>query len=195
MTIRKPLFYRVVAAFGTLTVTISLTAGGFSSAFAENAVDNSLDSRFAALSQDGEGWRIAESDILRAWSQSGAAPMDLLLQRGEEALDSGDLAGAIGHLTALTDHAPDFPAGWRARAEAYAMAGLTGPAMADLARCLALEPREFQCLTRLGALLEDSGDADRALAAYQASLAIHPHQAEAQDGRARILRDREGQPV
>jgi len=34
--------------------------------------------------------------------------MDLLLQRGQEAMDNEDYEAAIEHFTALTDHAPDF---------------------------------------------------------------------------------------
>ena len=112
--------------------------------------------------------------------------MDLLLMRGEEALDQGDAAGAIGHLTALTDHAPDFAAGFQARAVAYAMNGDFGPAAADLARTLELEPRHFAALTQLGAMLEEMGDDQRAMQAYRQTLTIHPHQQEAIDGLARL---------
>ena len=152
---------------------------------AELPVDR--ESLFAQLADpDGEGWRIAESDLLREWSKSGSPTMDLLLKRGEEALDQGDTAAAIGHLTALTDHAPDFAAGFQARAVAYATAGEFGPAAADLARALELEPRHFAALTQLGAMLEEMGDDARALAAYRASLTIHPHQQEAIDAVARL---------
>ncbi|WP_228461572.1 tetratricopeptide repeat protein [Paracoccus liaowanqingii] len=155
-----------------------------------------LDDAFARLAEpSGEGWRIAESDILRGWSRSGSAAMDLLLQRGEAALDMGDLPGAIGHLTALTDHAPDFAAGFQARAAALAMAGQFGPALADLQRTLELEPRHFAALTQLGVMLEEMGDPDRALDAYRASLAIHPHQQEAIDAVARLERQRLGTDI
>jgi tetratricopeptide (TPR) repeat protein len=155
-----------------------------------------LDAAFAQLSlPEGEGWRIAESDILREWSKSGSASMDLLLKRGEEALDQGETEAAIGHLTALTDHAPEFAAGYQARATAYAMAGQFGPAIADLARTLELEPRHFAALTHLGAMLEEMGDNDRALAAYRASLAIHPHQPEAQDAVARLEKQTAGTDI
>lgn len=139
-----------------------------------------------------EGWRIAESDILREWSKSGSAAMDLLLKRGEDALDLGDLDAAMGHLTALTDHAPDFAAGWYARAVAQAAAGRLGPAAADLRQVLMLEPRHFAALTQLGAMLEEMGDRDRALTAYRESLAIHRHQQEAIDGVARLERQTSG---
>ncbi|MDO5630514.1 MAG: hypothetical protein Q4G22_01610 [Paracoccus sp. (in: a-proteobacteria)] len=148
-----------------------------------------MEALFAQLSQpEGESWRIAESDILREWSRSGSAAMDLLLKRGEQALDAGDSNAAIGHLTALTDHAPDFAAGFQARAAAFALRGDYGPAAADLARVLELEPRHFAALTQLGGMLEEIGDNTRARAAYRASLDIHPHQQEAIDGVARLDR-------
>lgn len=143
----------------------------------------------------GESWRIAESDILREWSKSGSAAMDVLLQRGEKALDEGDPATALGHLTALTDHAPDFATGFQARAAAYAALGQFGPAIGDLARALQLEPRHFPALTQLGFMLEETGDIGRALAAYRASLAIHPHQQEAIDGAARLERQQDGTDI
>lgn len=155
-----------------------------------------MDALFEQLAEpEGEGWRIAESDILREWSKSGSASMDLLLKRGEEALDEGDLDSAIGHLTALTDHAPDFASGWQGRAVAFATAGQFGPAAADLAQALRLEPRHFAALTQLGAMLEEMGDDIAALKAYRESLAIHPHQQEAIDGVERLERKDQGTEI
>lgn len=156
-----------------------------------------MDALFAELARPGrdpgdETWRRAESDILRAWSRSGSATLDLLRRRGEAALDAGDAATAIGHFTALTDHAPDYAPGFVDRAAAYAINGDFGPAAGDLAHALTLEPRNFIALTQLGAMLEDKGDEDRALAAFEASLAIHPHQAEALDAVARLQRRLQG---
>ena len=155
-----------------------------------------MDDLFRRLAEpQGESWRIAESDILREWSKSGSPAMDLLLQRGEDALDEGDPQAAIGHLTALTDHAPDFAAGFYTRAAAYATAGLFGPAFQDLARALQLEPRHFPALTQLGVMLEETGDTERALQAYRESLTIHPHQEEAIDGVARLERQQGGTDI
>ncbi|MBC9245607.1 hypothetical protein H4P12_02505 [Paracoccus sp. 11-3] len=155
-----------------------------------------MDALFQQLAKpEGEGWRIAESDILREWSKSGSASMDLLLQRGQAALDEGEIEVAIGHLTALTDHAPEFAEGFQTRAAAYATAGQFGPALADLAKALQLEPRHFAALTQLGAMLEESGDTERALAAYRASLKIHPHQQEAIDGVERLERLQSGTEI
>ncbi len=155
-----------------------------------------MEALFSRLADpDSESWRLAESDILREWSRSGSPAMDLLLKRGEDALDRGDIPAAIGHLTALTDHAPDFAAGFQMRASAYAAAGQYGPAIADLARALELEPRQFAALTQLGGMLEEIGEDERALQAYRASLKIHPHQQEAIDAVARLERAQTGTDI
>jgi len=182
MNVRCQVFHNAVTELRRWMITIFILMAAALPVMAQ-------DDPFARLAQpQGEGWRIAESDILREWSKSGSPSMDLLLKRGTEALDIGDIPAAIGHLTALTDHAPDFAAGFQARADAFYMAGEFGPAFADLARALELEPRQFQALTQMGAMLEETGQDDRALAAYRRSLTIHPHQQEAIDGVARLER-------
>lgn len=152
-----------------------------------------LDLLFAELAQpDGESWSRAETDILRIWSRSGSAAMDLLYKRGEAALDAGELDTAIGHLTALTDHAPDFAAGWYLRAVAFYMKGEFGPSLADLGQVLMLEPRHFAALTQLGAMLDELGDKPRAIEAFRESLKIHPHQQDARDALDRLEQETQG---
>jgi tetratricopeptide (TPR) repeat protein len=116
-----------------------------------------------------------ERQIWREWSKSGSASMDLLLQRGRDALDEGDTAAAIEHLTALIDHAPDFAEGWNARATAYFQAGLYGPSVADIQHVLALNPRHFGAMVGFARILEDTDRPERALVLYRAALAIHPN--------------------
>jgi tetratricopeptide (TPR) repeat protein len=125
---------------------------------------------------DNAQWQLALSDILREWSKSGSPAMDLLLKRGRDAMEAGNMAVAIQHLTALTDHAPDFAEGWNARATAYYLAGQFGPSVEDIARTLMLNPNHFGALGGLGMILEETGKTEAALRAYRASLAIHPHQ-------------------
>ena len=146
-----------------------------------------LDALFAELAQPGgETWARAESDILRLWSRSGSASIDLLAKRGEAAMDAGDNRAAIGHLTALTDHAPDYANGWYLLGVAYYLDGDYGPAIAAMAEVLKREPRQFGALTQLGSMFEELGDNSRALEAYRASLKIHPHQQDAQDAVTRL---------
>ncbi len=112
------------------------------------------------------------------WSKSGSAAMDLLLKRGRDALEVSDTPAAIEHLTALTDHAPEFAEGWHARASAFFEAELFGPAMADLERALMLNPNNYNAIFGLGAMLEVFGDQKRAYEAYNRVLAIHPYHEE-----------------
>lgn len=120
-------------------------------------------------------WKQVEREIWDEWARSGSPSMDLLLKRGREAITAGAFETAIAHLTALTDHAPDFAEGYNARALAYFRAGLYGPAIADLARTLELNPRHFGALSGLGAILEETGQLEAARDAYLAARAIHPH--------------------
>jgi tetratricopeptide (TPR) repeat protein len=118
-----------------------------------------------------------ERDIRRSWSRSGSASADLLLKRGRDALRAKKLDAAIEHLTALTDHAPEFAEGWHLRASAYFQAELYGPAIEDLAQTLVLNPDHFEAIQGLGAIFGQLGDRQRAYDAYSQVLTIHPHHA------------------
>lgn len=144
------------------------------SALAQDSGD--LDPLYERLGRAGpeEAGRIAD-DIQHELSKSGSPSMDLVLKRGRDALRAGELGAAIDHFTALTDHAPGFAEGWHARSVAYARAGLYGPALADLERALALNPRHFAAIYSLAVLLEEVGQPDLAREAYAQVKAIHPH--------------------
>ena len=116
-----------------------------------------------------------EREIWNEWSKSGSPAMDLLLQRGRDAMQAGDTAQAIEHLTALTDHAPDFAEGWNARATAFYQARQFGPSISDIAKTLTLNPNHFGALAGLGAIYEELEKPEKALEIYRAALAIHPH--------------------
>lgn len=168
----------------TLLVAGWLAAAGFALmppvVFAQDAPGESqgqqdLDALFAELADPAAAdWQRAEQDIWREWSKSGSPAMDLLLQRGRDALQAGDVAAAVEHLTALTDHAPDFAEGWNARATAYFQGGEYGPSIADIRRTLALNPRHFGALSGLGMILEELDAPQDALKIYNDALAIHP---------------------
>ncbi|MCX7889917.1 MAG: tetratricopeptide repeat protein [Rhodobacteraceae bacterium] len=141
---------------------------------------------------DNPDWQIAQADILREWSKSGSPALDLLLRRGQDAMEAGDLAAAIEHLTALTDHAPDFAEGWNARATAYFLNGDFGPSIADIRMTLALNPHHFGALAGLGQIFEGIGRPDQALKAYEAALRINPHMDGVRQAVERLRRDTEG---
>lgn len=153
-----------------------------------------LYTRLAQAEDAAEAGRI-EAEIRIEWSKSGSPAMDLLLQRGADALSAGNIPAAIEHLTALVDHAPDFAEGYHARAAAYYAAGEIGPALADLAHVLEADPRNFDALATLGMLLEESDRPEKALEVYRAVQAIHPHLADVNDAIDRLAKTLEGQEL
>ncbi|MDA7427165.1 hypothetical protein PGB28_01750 [Primorskyibacter aestuariivivens] len=136
-----------------------------------------------------------EREIARSWSKSGSAAMDLLLKRGRDALDIDNLEAAIEHLTALTDHAPEFAEGFHTRAMAYFKADLIGPALGDLERVLELNPQHFGAIRGLAVVFETLGDETRAYEAYEMVLRLHPHDEEAQKGVERLRTGVQGQEL
>jgi tetratricopeptide (TPR) repeat protein len=155
-----------------------------------------LDELFGQLADadEGQAQRI-EREIWSEWSKSGSPTMDLLLERGRAAMQAGEPEIAIEHLTALTDHAPDFAEGWNALATAYFQAGEYGPSIADIGKTLTLNPRHFGALSGLGMIMEELGDTEGALEAYKAALAIHPHLQGVKDSVERLEAEAAGQEL
>jgi tetratricopeptide (TPR) repeat protein len=140
------------------------------------AEEGRMDQLFASLQEaDPADARRIAGEIELEWSKSGSATADLLLKRGTDALDAGEVQAAIEHFTALTDHAPDFGEGWYMRSVAYAQAELFGPAIADIERVLELEPRHYNAIASLGGILAQVDRPEQAKDAFSMALAIHPH--------------------
>ena len=172
MTGKSLRYSRAVAAI-VLGVGISLPA-----------MADELDPLFDRLKTvEPSDYKPIEEKIWQEWSKSGSPAMDLLLERGRAALEDKRIDEAIGHFTALTDHAPEFAQGWHARATAYYEAQLYGPAIADLQIALRLEPRHFGAMSGLAVILEDLDRPAQALEVLREVEAIHPHR---EDLRARI---------
>jgi len=177
-----------------MTRLILLFALLFGLAAPARAEDDSLSALFEALkAADSASWKRIEDQIWELWSRSGSPAMDLLLERGRAAMRDDALDVAIEHLTALVENAPDFAEGWNARATAYYQAGLIGPALADIAHTLTLEPRHFGALTGLGLILEETGDSRGAIRAYEAALAIHPYRPDLREAIDRLEDELQGE--
>ncbi|WP_154446194.1 tetratricopeptide repeat protein [Halovulum marinum] len=131
-------------------------------------------------------WEATEKRLVELWSRSGSATADLLLKRGQDALDAEDYTTAIEHLTALTDHAPDFAEGWHARATAFYLIEEFGLALTDLQRALALNPNHFSALTGVGIVLEELGQPEAALAAMRRAQKLNPHRGNIRDSIRRL---------
>ncbi len=148
--------------------------------------------RLKTAADAGEGGRI-EAEIRILWGKSGSAAMDMLMQRADDALMVGNTAAAVEHFTAIIDHDPDFLTAYEGRAAAYVASGDVGPALADLAHVLSIDPNRFDSLGWLAVILEESGRKERALATYRAILEIHPQLGDAQAAADRLEKELEGQ--
>lgn len=127
-----------------------------------------------------------EADIRTEWSKSGSPAIDLLLRRGEDALEAGEFVAAAEHFTAAIDHDPAFAEAFYGRASAYYQAGLIGPALDDLRETLVLNPHHFGAMAGIAIILEELGRPEEALAAYRQVQAIHPQNADVAEAVARL---------
>jgi len=176
---------------GTLRVILNPTVAAFGLMLALAAAAWGQGDRLPGLLEQLQepelpNWAVIEEEIRLEWSKSGSPAMDLLLQRGRTAMEEQEYETALEHLSALTDHAPEFAEGFNARATAYFHLGLFGPALADLQQVLTLNPQHFGALFGLGAIMEEIGKDDLALRAYEAARDIHPHEPDLQDAIERL---------
>jgi len=139
-----------------------------------------------------ENWQELEERISDQWSRSGSRTMDLLLERGLDAIEDENYGAAVEHLTALTDHAPDFAEGWNLRATAFFLMDEYGLALDDLIRALARNPKHFSAYFGAGVILEETGAPNAALRAYRAASAINPHRENVTEAIERLERMVEG---
>ncbi|MDW3222420.1 MAG: tetratricopeptide repeat protein [Paracoccaceae bacterium] len=165
MTVKYPFLKPIVTAFTVLLLNVAPL-------HAQQSEEELLQQLLEA--SESEANRL-DRELTLIWERSGSPAMDLLLTRGRDAMEAKENSVAIDHLTALTDHAPDFAEGWHARATAYYQAGLYGPALDDLERALALNPNNYNAIFGLGVMLQEFGDLERAGEAFQRALELNPH--------------------
>lgn len=133
-----------------------------------------------------------EGRIYDLWSKSGSASMDLLLNRGRQAMEEGEFKLAIEHFTALIDHAPGFAEGYNARATAFFQNRQLGLSLADIRQTLVLNPRHFGAMSGLALILEEVGQAEEALEIWRDVEALHPHREGLKEALERLERQVEG---
>lgn len=146
-----------------------------------------LDALFAELAEPGRtDWTRIEAEIARIWSQSGSSAMDLLLERGNEALEAKNFQAAVDHYSAVIDHAPDFAEAWNARATTFYLMDEYALSIADIGQVLALNPRHFGALSGLASMLEALDKAELALSAWREVRALNPNRPDIDDAIARL---------
>ncbi|OBY24475.1 tetratricopeptide repeat protein [Leisingera sp. JC1] len=188
MVANFPKLKAIVAATAAMAA-LSLPGSGAAQALSAEVLLQDL-----AQSEASEAAAI-DRELQALWARSGSPSMDLLLRRGRDAMERGDLQEAVEHLTALTDHAPGFARGWYERARAYFEIGLYGPSIADLERSLALNPQDYNAIYALGVVFEQFRQPERAYEAYRRAKAIHPHHEEVSSALERLRPSIEGRKL
>jgi tetratricopeptide (TPR) repeat protein len=187
MRARSSLCKCIVAA---VVVTV-----GFSGPVA--ADEARLDDLFGQLAtaETPEAATLIQNEIFLEWSKSGSAAVDLLLQRGQDAVEAGDPVLAAEHFTAAIDHAPDFAEAYHGRATAYYMSGQIGPAIADLRQTLILNPRHFGAMRGFAIILEELGRKEEALEVFRDVKEINPTDPDVTNAVARLELALQGQTL
>lgn len=174
----------------TATLALMVCLGGAGAA-------ETLDEMFESLAgaESAEEARRIEARIATEWSKSGSPAIDLLWQRGRDALEEGDAEAAIEHFSAAIDHAPGFPEAWHGRATAYFMAERYGPALDDIRETLVLNPRHFGAMRGLAIIMEQIGDEETSIEVIDRILAIHPFMEDVAEARNRLTLRLDGVPL
>lgn len=160
-------------------------------------VAQQLDSLFADLAkaESQDDAEPIQTQIEALFLQSGSPTVDLLMTRGQSALQSGDTDTARKMFDSVTRVAPDFAEGWHLRAQLQAAAGDDAGALLSLQKAVALNPREFNALAHLADMLEEYGDKKGALVAYRRIETLDPQNDDAKRAVRKLSREVEGEKI
>jgi tetratricopeptide (TPR) repeat protein len=139
-----------------------------------------------AAAPDPHAAALIETELKGLWSRSGSAAVDLLVKRGQDALEAGLPEEAIEHFTAAIDWAPSFAEAYVGRASAYYLTGRAGPALDDLREALVLNPHQWEALGGFAVMLEELGREEDALELWRRVTDMHPQNPEAEASAQRL---------
>jgi tetratricopeptide (TPR) repeat protein len=117
----------------------------------------------------------AEESLGALWMRSGSATVDLMMGWVSTAMTQKNYPLALDYLDRILTLKPDYAEGWNVRATVYFLREDYSRALFDLEEVLKLEPRHFDALAGLGAVLRELGKDKEALAVFEQALAIDPH--------------------
>lgn len=136
-----------------------------------------------------------ESEIWRAWLESGDQDVDKELKAGMRDMSSGSYKDSIEHFSQVIDMAPEFAEGWNKRATAHFYNHEPAKSMRDIQKTLVLEPRHFGAISGMGLIFLERGDERSALEAFEQVLKIHPMAGAANAHAERLRKKLEGSGI
>ncbi|WP_349362731.1 MAG: tetratricopeptide repeat protein [Roseitalea porphyridii] len=156
-----------------------------------------LDELFAELRRtpDPRRARTVANSIWTQWHRSGSASIDLMMNWSNKALQDRKYAMALDFLDQVVMRAPDFAEGWNRRATLHFTMNNYAKSMNDIQKALELEPRHFGALSGLATILEQTGNEQAALEAWQRTLEVYPAMQAAQEAVIRLTDELAGAPT
>ncbi|HEX9687164.1 MAG TPA: tetratricopeptide repeat protein [Burkholderiales bacterium] len=118
---------------------------------------------------------VAGEAVWLAWSRSGDAEVDRLLESGVAEMDAKRTPRAIEIFSAVIARRPDFAEGWNKRATAYYLAGELQKSLADCDEVMKRNPQHFGALSGYGQIHARLEDFDKAAAYFRRALAVNPN--------------------
>jgi tetratricopeptide (TPR) repeat protein len=159
--------------------------------------DPRLDELFARLGEvesRSKGLALSRK-IWSIWYEHGNPAVERVMRQGHQALRVGEPGVALTLFDQAARLAPDYAEAWNARATVHYHLGNYAKSLDDIERTLDLEPRHFGALSGRGLCYSALDKPDKALTAFEASLALNPHQPGTRQ-RVRNLRDKvEGREI
>ncbi|MGR3467905.1 MAG: tetratricopeptide repeat protein [Shimia sp.] len=108
------------------------------------------------------------------WTKAPDTKAQVLLDQGVQRLRFSNFEGARESFDALIAYCPDYAEGWNQRAFSYYLQQRFEPALADLDRAEALNPRHTGVLTGKALTLIGMGRADAAQEVLRRAVALNP---------------------
>ena len=123
---------------------------------------------------------VATNLIWAIWHQSDDDRINQLMRQGLTQMSSRDYADAVATFSEMIDLDAGFAEAWNKRATVHYLMGDYGASVKDIDRTLELEPRHFGALSGLGLIMIALENEEAAIAAFEATLAVNPFAAGAE---------------
>ncbi len=123
---------------------------------------------------------VAANLIWAIWHQSDDDRINDLMRQGLTQMSSRDYADAVATFSEMIDLDAGFAEAWNKRATVHYLLGDYGASVKDIDRTLELEPRHFGALSGLGLIMVAMENEEAAIAAFEATLAVNPFAAGAE---------------
>jgi tetratricopeptide (TPR) repeat protein len=117
----------------------------------------------------------AEQAVWLAWSRSGDAETDRLLNDGTVEMNAGHLEKAIEIFSKVIKRDPAFAEGWNKRATAYYLAGDLQKSLADCDEVMKRNPQHFGALSGYGQIYVQLREYEKAIDYFRRALAVNPN--------------------